>query len=303
MTRNQRSGVTLVELLVVLGIIGVLLGLTLPAVQQAREAAGRLACQNNLKQIGLALHTFHDAHDRFPPLPVASGTNSDPNYLLGWMALILPEMEQNALYQESVLACRLDPDPLDDPPHVGLSTVVKSYVCPDDGRLLAPLTDPLQVRAAFTSYIGTAGAIPNGVLVGVPGILGSEPGCRLTDVTDGTSQTLMVGERPPPASLLAGWWYPATWLYGKTEGYRGPNNIIWFGPGTSFALEDGCIVSTAFGPGRLDNPCDRFHLWSLHPGGANFLFADGSVRFLPYSVESLMMALATRAGGEVIELP
>jgi prepilin-type processing-associated H-X9-DG protein/prepilin-type N-terminal cleavage/methylation domain-containing protein len=303
MKRKCRSGVTLVELLVVLGIIGILLGLTLPAVQQAREAAGRVACQNNLKQVGLALHNFHDAHGQFPPLPVVPGSNADPNAILGWMALILPQMEQDAFYQDSVLACRLDPDPLNDPPHVGLATVVKSYVCPDDGRLLAPLPDPFQVRAAFTSYIGTAGAIPPGAHVGLPGILGSEPGCRLTDVTDGTSQTIMVGERPPPEALLAGWWYPAEQLYGMDEGYRGPNNVIWFGSGTSFALEDGCIVRVAFGPGRLDNPCDRYHLWSLHPGGANFLFADGSVRFLPYSAASLMMPLATRNGGEVIDLP
>jgi prepilin-type processing-associated H-X9-DG protein/prepilin-type N-terminal cleavage/methylation domain-containing protein len=303
MRRNHRFGVTLVELLVVLGIIGILVGILLPAVQQAREAAARVACQNNLKQVGLALHNFHTTHGLFPPLPVAPGSNSDPNSLLSWMALILPEMEQEALYRDSVLACREDPEPLDDPPHIGLATVIKSYVCPDDGRLLAPLTDSFQVRAAFTSYLGIAGAVPPGASVGLSGVLGNEPGCRLTDVTDGTSQTIMAGERPPPDSLEAGWWYPGPQWPGGFEGFHGPDNIIVFGDGKTFAPDGVCVVTVDFGPGRLDNPCDRYHLWSLHPGGANFLFADGSVRFLPYSAAPLMIPLATRSGGEVIDVP
>jgi prepilin-type processing-associated H-X9-DG protein len=113
----------------------------------------------------------------------------------------------------------------------------------------------------------------------------------------------MVGERPPPDSLQAGWWYPEYWRY--PEGLRGPNNTLIFG--TVHLYPDDpteCVAGKrTFGPGRSDNPCDRYHLWSFHPGGANFLFADASARFLPYAAEPLMMALGSRNGGEVVELP
>jgi prepilin-type N-terminal cleavage/methylation domain-containing protein/prepilin-type processing-associated H-X9-DG protein len=301
---RDRRGFSLVELLVVIGLLGVLVGLVLPAVQQARASAARVGCLNRLRQVGLALHHFHDAHGRFPPLPVGPKAARDPNALLSWMALLLPQLEQEALYRASAEACRIDAEPLHDPPHVGLAAVVAAYVCPSDGRLLTPHTDRFGVRAAFTSYIGIAGTLPPGARTGLDGVLGGSPGRRLSDVTDGTSQTLMVGERPPPDSLQAGWWYSGIWFYG--EGYRGPNNAFFIG-NTAKALggaDDGCIIVRAtLGPGRTDNPCDRYHLWSLHPGGANFLFADASARFLSYSAEPLMLALGSRSGGEVVELP
>ena|SRR5438045_4620333 len=114
MTR-ARPGITLAEVLVVTGIIGVLVGLTLPAVQRSRAAAARTGCQNNLKQIGLALHHFHDAHGRLPPLPHRRSGPGDPNAHLGWMALILPQVEQGVIYRASEEACRADPDPLHNP--------------------------------------------------------------------------------------------------------------------------------------------------------------------------------------------
>jgi len=132
-------------------------------------------------------------------------------------------------------------------------------------------------------------------------VLGLFPGIRLSDITEGTSQTLMIGERPPPDSLQAGWWYPGLDAY--QQGFRGPNNAIILGSGVFYANDPRLIRSGTFGPGRTDNPCDRYHLWSLHPGGANFLFADGSGRYLPYSAEPLIMALASRSGGEIVELP
>lgn len=296
-----RRGFTLVELLVAIGVIGILVGLILPAVQQAREAASRISCTNNLKQIGLALQNFHNAHGQFPPLPTRSPPGADPNAYLGWMALILPEMDQADLYRLSVLACQIDPDTVHNPPHIGLATVVRSYVCPDDGRLLAPLTDRFQVRAAFTSYIGISGVVPPGAKIGFSGILGSSPGCRIAEITDGTSLTILVGERPPPDSLQAGWWYPIYNAY--CAELRGPNNGMALGGGRECFESDGCFVQVTFGPGRTDNRCDRLHFWSLHPGGANFLFADGAVHFLSYSAQPLIMALASRDGGEVVELP
>ncbi len=133
------------------------------------------------------------------------------------------------------------------------------------------------------------------------GILGYSPGCRILDITDGTSSTVLAGERPPPDSLQAGWWYPIYNYYCQT--IRGPNNGMSLPGGKACLEDDGCSVSVSLGPGRADNRCDRFHFWSFHPGGANFGFADSSVHFLPYSAEPLMIALGSINGGEVVELP
>jgi prepilin-type N-terminal cleavage/methylation domain-containing protein/prepilin-type processing-associated H-X9-DG protein len=299
--RSDRKGFSLVELLVVLGIMGLLFGITFPAVQKARGAAARLKCLNNLKQMGIALHSFHDTYGQLPPARVRRASTSDPNLLLSWMAMILPEMDQTPLFQISEQACRLDTNTLHNPPHVGLITVVPSYLCPADGRFSQPATDSFGVTAALTSYIGITGTLPPGAKIGLDGVLGDSRGKRLTDITDGTSQTIMVGERPPPDSLQAGWWYPIQFAYG--EGFRGPNNGIILGGGSIYPGDPCVILKGTFGPGRASNPCDRYHLWSFHSGGANFLFADASARFLPYSAEPMMMALGSRSGGEFVDLP
>jgi prepilin-type processing-associated H-X9-DG protein/prepilin-type N-terminal cleavage/methylation domain-containing protein len=298
---RRRAAFSLLELLVVIGVIGILMGLLLPAVQQVRASAARAACLNNLRQIGLALHNFHDAHDRFPPAPARPAARNDPQAILGWMALALPQMGEEPLYRASAEACRLDRDPLHNPPHRALAAVVRSYVCPADGRLLSPLTDRLGTTAAFGSYVGVASVLPPGAARGLLGVLGNSPGLRLHAITDGLSQTLLVGERPPPDSLQAGWWYAQR--LGEFQGFRGPNNALLLGGGTLY-LEDPCgSVKVLFGPGRTDNPCDRYHLWSLHQGGANFLFADGSARFLPYAAAPLIPAVVSINGGEMIDLP
>ncbi|HET6575344.1 MAG TPA: DUF1559 domain-containing protein [Fimbriiglobus sp.] len=287
---GNRPAFTLVEVLVVIGVIGILVSLLMCGVQKVRSAATRAACENNLKQIALALHSYHDLHSGLPQRPE---TGQDE---LSWMGFVLPHIEQDALWSTTVQAFRTDRRAFHDPPHVGYRTVVKLYVCPDDGRLLAPLTDDAGNTAAYSSYVGIAGVrAPDGVL-------GPYPGVRLSDVTDGTSQTVMVGERPPPDSLRAGRWYT-----GSQDSRWGMDR----GPGTTmFVLSPAWLTDPlctgpvySFSYGRLDNSCDRYHLWSLHPGGANFAFADGSVRFLNYSAGDVLPALATRAGGEVVGMP
>jgi prepilin-type N-terminal cleavage/methylation domain-containing protein/prepilin-type processing-associated H-X9-DG protein len=306
----MRRGFSLVEVLVVIGILAVLIGLALPAVQNSRDAAARASCQNKLRQIGLALHDFHAAQGRFPKN--GGGTQSQtlsppatPEDVLTWMVSTLPHIEQAELYSRAAAACRVDARTNQNPPHTGIAVPVVAYTCPSDSRLTQALVTPAGRTVAFASYIGVAGSAigtavvmsPNGVSRNAPGVFDLERPTRMADVTDGTSNTIIVAERPPPASLQAGEWYQSGWIM---EQFGGPSGAMYYGSGRIVA-QDPC-PSSAYGPGRLDNPCDRYHFWSLHRGGANFLFADGSVRFLPYSARDIMPALATRSGGEVIEL-
>jgi len=292
--RQPRNGFSLVELIVVVGVVGTLLGLLLPAVQKVRGAAARASCLNNMKQVGLALHNYHDSHGK-----LADGLPGDPNkqpfVAVTWMAQLLPQMGEEPLWLVTEQALRTFPkSPLTNPPHAALSFVVKSYVCPSDGRITAPLINRDGILTAYSSYLGVSGTGKQ------DGVMGVYPGIRLTDITDGTSTTLMVGERPPPDTLQAGGWYarlaPASgfWgqLYGPDEEMSVPEPLI---PGET------CSGPFQFGPGRTNNPCDRYHFWSLHGGGGNFLFADGAVHYLRYEVSGLLRSLATRAGGESVE--
>lgn len=302
------DGFTVVELLVVIGVIGILIGLLLPAVQAARESASRTRCLNNVRQIALGLHQHHDSLGRLPPDGPTSEPN-DPNVVLHWTALILPHLEQESLWNAAVQACRIDADSYHNPPHAGHTTVVNVFVCPSDARLYAPLTMSDGTQAAFTSYIGVAGSPRGGTHVDTdgrtvfrpaPGVLGQSPGTRFAQINDGLSQTLMVGERPPPALANAGRWYSRI-LY--EPNFPGPNGEMLI-PQHLLFPEDTCELSgRGFGPGRISNPCDRFHFWSLHPGGGNFVFADASVRYIPYTAAAVLPALATRAGHESVELP
>ncbi|VTS07618.1 DUF1559 domain-containing protein [Tuwongella immobilis] len=299
MRPSQRLGFTLIELLVVLGLIGLLVGLALPAIQKVRASADRLSCQNHLKQIGLALHHYHSRYAVLPPRIHSKTLENDPNRVLGWMALILPDMDEGAAWSTAEAACRITKDPLVSPPHTVMHHVVKSYVCPSDARLLRPYTDAWNHTATFVSYVGVDGVVLEGKHTGLPGVLGFESGVTFASITDGLAQTLLVVERPPPASLVAGWWYPS--YMGDAFGASGPNNAITFGIEADHPNEPCDGLGRVFGPGRLDNPCDRFHTWSLHPGGANFLFCDGSVRYLTYQADRMVRFAGTRAGGEAVQ--
>lgn len=309
----SRQGFNLVELLVAIGVIGLLLGLLLPAVQSAREAAARTSCQNNLKQLGLAAGNFDATHGTLPAssvdvrtiLPVkyhGSGVN------LNWRVLLLPYLEQDVLWQKTLDAYSIDLNSSANPPHIGLATVLRVYACPSDGRIMAPITDNKGYTAAYGSYEGVSAGTPK-ANDGEPSLIAPANdgamrlgwGVRITEITDGTSQTLLIGERPPACRYLAGAWYTtsfaeASWRYDDYSfGRHSAMPVSWpYNVGQ-------CRGPFYFGPGRIANPCDFNHFWSLHPGGAHFLFADGSVHFLSYSVTSLMVPLATRAGGEVID--
>ncbi len=302
MPRNLRKGFNLVELLVVIGVMGLLLGLLMSAVQSAREAAARITCKNNLRQIGLAFGNFESAHGSFFPAYIDIRAYVPVSYIgsgldLNWQVLMLPYIEQGALWQQTLEAYKTDVYPWHNPPHIGLTTVIRTYGCPSDWRVFTPITDDAGYTAVYTSYQGVAGyQLQDGAMRAVQGV-------RIAEIMDGTSQTLLIGERPPAGRHLAGAWYTTfpvelAWAYDEYYYGRRPYmDVYWpYGFGN-------CRGPFYFGPGRVHNPCDFNHFWSLHTGGAHFIFADGAVHFLSYAAAPLLIPLATRAGGEVVEIP
>jgi prepilin-type N-terminal cleavage/methylation domain-containing protein/prepilin-type processing-associated H-X9-DG protein len=293
---ESRRAFTLIELLVVLAIIGALIGLLLPAAQKVRAAADRARCANNLRQIGLALHHYHDAQSTLPP-GVTSRQPGEPFPRMSWLTRLLPYLEQEPLWRATVAAYTYQRTPYLDPPHVGFGMPVKTFACPADSRALEPKPTHFGLRAALTSYVGVLGTAWDQT----DGVLCLDSRVRLTDITDGTSNTIVSGERPPSADFWYGWWYAGygqagtgsgDMLLGARERNRGGGFVTHYPPGPYH-----------FGAGRVTEQCDLFHYWSLHSGGAYFLFGDGGVRFLPYSADAVLPALATRDGGEVVEVP
>jgi prepilin-type N-terminal cleavage/methylation domain-containing protein/prepilin-type processing-associated H-X9-DG protein len=291
--RHRTEGFTLLELLVVIGIIGLLLGLTLPAVQHVRAAAARAGCENNLKQMGLAFHMYHDFSHSLPP-GMSLQPQGEPYPYMSWSARLLPYLEQEPLWEATVQAYAKDKWFEDNPPHVGFATVLRAFTCPADGRT-SQLGRAGTLSVAWTDYLGVEG-VNSGRM---DGVLFLNSRIRFSDITDGTSTTLAVGERPPSADGWLGWWYA-----GAGQGDEGSADTVLGVRETCYYFQGNCPKGPyEYGPGRSDNMCDAFHFWSHHGGGANFLFVDGAVHFLPYSARPIMSALATRAGGEVVSLP
>ncbi|MCU0705378.1 MAG: DUF1559 domain-containing protein [Fimbriiglobus sp.] len=291
----RRSGLSLIELLVVIAIITLLLGLLLPAVQSVRASAARADCSNRMRQIGLSQEQYHSAHGQLPPGFVSDTQPKNLPYT-AWTARLLPYLEQEGYWRAIEAAFASDPKPLTfygHPPHAGLlATVVPALLCPADGRVSQP--HPFDTGpAAFTSYLGVSGTSH----LRKTGVLYADSRTRWTDVTDGLSNTLLVGERPPSADFRLGWWYRGWGLY-----QDGTGEMILGVQERNFSSDypDCSAGPFHFTAGRTTNECDLFHFWSQHPGGANFAFCDGSVRFLRYSADAVLPALATRAGGEVV---
>lgn len=293
--RRQRSGLTMIELIVVISIIGILVGLLLVAVQRARVASFRVECVNHLHQIGLALHQYHDTHTSLPPGCSHQG-DADPYPWMGWGARVLPFLEQDNLWRATVAAFDDQPFFLYNPPHVGLGTVLTVFSCPSDPRTLEAFQAG-PIRVALTAYLGVEGRNSKSQ----DGLLFFNSRISMADITDGASMTLMVGERPPSADRVFGWWY-AGWGQSKDGS---ADMTLGVNERNVSELTPECPPGPyAFGPGQVSNQCDLFHFWSLHLGsGSHFLLADGSVHFLSYSANPILAALATRNGGEAVGLP
>lgn len=298
---RPRAAFTLIELLVVITIIGVLTALLLPAVQAAREAARQTTCRNNLKQLGVALHAYHAQHGAFPEgarLHTRVGRKS-----IGWHVLLLPHLEQRSLYAE--IGPDLDGGARRDPGHV----VVPSFFCP---TAEPPTEKSSDIESA--NYVGIAGA---GVtrhdwpleetvcgIAATDGVLYLQSKVSVADIGDGSSQTLALGERSIYNTDEL-WTLGAVWY--KTGGSPTPTSVcvaaakhvVW----PINALEDHRVyyVRDFSGPPELRKALNNeLGFGSLHPGGAHFAFADGSVHFLAEATDlTVYRELATRHGEEI----
>ncbi len=294
--RSQADGFTLVELLVVIAIIGILIALLLPAVQAAREAARRSQCSNNLKQIGLALHNYHDTNQRFPSGWIVDTTNAVTANAegWGWAALTLPFLEQAALHDQLGVAQRSLQQALLTGSSIEpfIRQPLTGFICPSDtgynlpgsvhnnrnfngglGAVAGGLVEPVLV--GVSSYVGVSG---HRDVVGVApnsGIFFGNSSVRIADMLDGTSNTIAVGERETK-KCRSGTWLGVRNPTGSST--RGVNVVI----GHSHPKINDVSDANPWNSDRIG--CGE-GFSSLHAGGAQFLLCDGSVRFLSETVE------------------
>ncbi len=288
-----RRGFTLIELLVVIAIIGILVALLLPAVQQAREAARRAQCKDNLKQIGLALHNYHDTYSSLPPGWVGVDLPTRQSFVdgmngWGWGSKLLPQLDQTPIYSQIDFQKSLI-----DPVHLETRKLkLAVYRCPSDsGPEFWTIEDEGGVALsdlATANYIGVFGTTEidscEGLPIGTPcvgnGVFFHNSSLRLADVRDGLSQTFLIGERKTSSELK---WF-STWA-----GYV-PN-------GEEAAVR--LLGASDHTPNHPDNHIDDFS--SHHTGGAHFLLGDGGIRFISANVNlSVYQALTTRASRDVV---
>jgi prepilin-type N-terminal cleavage/methylation domain-containing protein/prepilin-type processing-associated H-X9-DG protein len=284
---SRRPAFTLIELLLCLAITGLLLGLVASAAQRARAAAGRTTRANQLRQIGLALHQYHQAHGSLPP---GTAGPKAPMPFLAWPARLTPFLERGEVWADTAAAFEHEKNFL-KAPHRWLAEPMPPFACPADGRAPGPGLTPSGSPRGLSSYLGVEGVNS----FRRDGVLFLDSAVRLTEIGDGTANTLVVGERPPSADNVLGWWY-AGWGMDQTGsgdavlGVRAKNNGEY--------APDCPTGPYSFRPGTSDDQCAAFGFWSHHSGGAHFLFADGSVRFLRYDADAVLPALATRTAGD-----
>lgn len=318
MHRNKQRalrGFTLIELLVVIAIIAVLVALLLPAVQQAREAARRSQCANNLKQLGIAAHSYHEAHRVFPPgllnWPTPTGQQNPPqNRAVGLFVFLLSNLDQAALWDQWDTN-----DPWRNVTSGRTAHILPALVCPSD-IMAAPIyettptnvTPPVLTRYALTSYGGNGGSWsyhPNRFPTGVTadGIFLRNSVVRDRDVTDGLSNSLLFGERSHVDRLYKQWATTNNRPLLDGMGYWAPSTGL---PGIGDVTMSTAVPINYQHPSATapnSNQLEDFRLsafGSLHSSGANFCLGDGVVRFLSDSMSlPVFQGLGTRANGEV----
>ena len=276
-SRNAIRAFTLVELLVVIAIIGILVSLLLPAVQSARGAARRMQCSNNLKQLGLAMHSYHAANGVFPMGHI-------PHRYWTFRVALLPYIEQGNAFQLVDYKgphCYDAYDGVPDEEDLG-AVDMSIFSCPSDSHSGEVYTGGLWGRDGLhvsTQYLGVSGTEYNKY----DGVLFNDSSVRIDDIRDGTTNTICIGERGIPDGLYWGWIICAV----GSDGGGNRDAVLSTGLGLSSGSPDGT---------------HNGHFWSHHPGGAFFCLGDGSVQFLSESIDfQLFQDLSTIAGGEVID--
>ncbi len=296
MKQRTRTGFTLIELLVVIAIIAILIALLVPAVQKVRAAAAATQCLNNLKQIGIGLHAYHDRKKRLPPGYVSNdksdGTDGGPGW--GWAAFLLADIEQlNALQQIDFTKG------IHQAPAAIRTMRLELYLCPADASLPPFVVErrPGQpiTEVAHANYVAMFGTGPMAATVvggRGNGVFYRNSTTRLIEITDGTSHTIFVGERSSDLAL-------ATWT-GAVSGATVPPRDVGMPPAgeaPALALGESGPAGKVFVPNASPLPVTGFR--SKHLGGVNFLFGDGTVRRVsPGITPTVWTGLATRDGGE-----
>jgi len=269
----RRKAFTLIELLIVIAVIAILIAFLMMAVQRAREAANRTSCQNNMKQITLAVLHYQTDRKTFPTHTGIEGK--------AWMYQILPYVEKTDIYH----AAKQN--------RLFYTTPIATFLCPSDSRPLATmLSQTFQGQNyAMTSYMGNVGSdyykYPDD---GILGCRGSGSIKKINQITAGTSNTILIGERAPSGGgnhstdpIYWGWW-----AYGYFD------SLLWAVqpnfPNLSDQKGNPCPGINYFSPGNMNNDCDANHYWSMHSGGGIFSFADGSVKFLDYNTNIQRLA-------------
>ncbi|MCG6154223.1 DUF1559 domain-containing protein [Rubinisphaera margarita] len=318
-----RDGFTLIELLVVIAIIAVLVALLLPAVQQAREAARRSSCKNNLKQIGVALHNYHDTFSVLPPgyivrniapSAMASMETAQNGPGFAWGTMLLPMLEQSALYDNMNFDLNSNQSPNVDNGRQSIAT----FLCPSDP---APLTFTVNdgtsdLELASANYVGVMGYGSVSMAPGSP--MGKGPfyrnsSTRFRDITDGTSQSMLVGERRAEHDFIQGMnavdsnstWYAAVPNVERPAGMMSmPMMTEWQGSLVLGHVGQPAMTTPMSMPAMFHTPNTTNHIVNFsspHQGGMQFVMADGSVHFLSENVYfDTYRSLGTIDDGEVL---
>ena len=304
--KASAKGITVTELVVIVASLAILIAIGLPKLQNVRDAAWREACSDNMRQLAEALNKYHDSNGAFPPALVIGGATSaalqrEPAPLDGvfwsWAYRISPFFDFQEFFEQV--------DPVEDFPfwsyfgpdqqNAGLALISQQHKllsCPSDPRFpLENWVDPNNQnnQAAVLSYLGVNGRnqFAEESAGGQDGMLYVNSSVTIDEVTDGISNTILLGERPAPENLLWGWQWagvggsPGNVFFGTTDVVLGVHEWASFPSNPAPTTE-------YFRPGKIDDPANvhRYHFWSFHPQGGNWAFVDGSVRFLTYDVDS-----------------